>query len=376
MTEPHSADPHAADVPASGADAVETLAAVGATVAPADPAVRAAAEQRLAALAIPPGSLGRFGALAVRLAAATGTLPAMCGQRPTLIVAAADHGVHATGVSPWPQAITTAMAGTLAAGQATANALARAVGADVVVLDAGMATALPEAAGVLRAGVRAGTADLSTGQALSRSEAAAAVLAGMAVADAALTDGADLLLTGDMGIANTTAAACLVSALTSTDPVAAVGPGAAGPDADLTRKQDIVAQAVRRADLDPADGLGALAAFGGLEHAALAGVCLAGARARVPVLLDGVNAVAAALAAAACAPAVGDHLIAGHRSPEPGARSGLAHLGLDPVLDLAMALGEGTGALLAVPVVRAAARLLEEVATLAEIQQAGAGPLS
>ncbi|MFO8074575.1 MAG: nicotinate-nucleotide--dimethylbenzimidazole phosphoribosyltransferase [Egibacteraceae bacterium] len=351
------------------------LAATLSAIAPADAESARAAERRIASLAIPPGSLGRLGALAVRLAGSAGRCPPPLPKRPVLVVAAGDHGVHAHGVSPWPQGLTAAMAATLAEGAASGNALARAVGARVVVLDAGIAGAPAAGTGLERAGVRAGTGDLAAGPALDPGEADAAVRAGIATAEQALAEGADLLVTGDMGIANTTAAACLLAALAGRPAEEVVGPGAAGPAANLVGKRALVAAAVARADLDGGDGLGALAAFGGLEHAALAGVCLAGARARVPVVLDGVSAVAAALAAARLAPATVDHLVAGHRSPEPGASVGLAVLGLDPLLDVGMALGEGTGALLAVPLVTAAARVLAEVRTLEDLARAG-WPLS
>lgn len=351
------------------------LSAALAAIAPADAESARAAERRLANLAIPPGGLGRLGALAVRLAGSAGRCPPPRPTCPVLVVAAADHGVHVHGVSPWPQGLTAAMAATLAEGAAAGNALARAVGARVRVLDAGIAEPPIRAAGLRRAGVRAGTGDLAAGPALAPEEADAAVRAGIATAEEALAEGADLLVTGDMGIANTTSAACLVAALTGRRAHDVVGPGAAGPAADLPAKRALVDAAVARADLDGDDGLGALTAFGGLEHAALAGVCLAGARARVPVLLDGVSAVAAALVAVRLAPATVDHLVAGHRSPEPGASVGLAALGLDPLLDLAMALGEGTGALLAVPLVAAAAGVLTEVRTLEDLASAG-WPLS
>ena len=171
------------------------------------------------------------------------------------------------------------------------------------------------------------------------------------------------LLTGDMGIANTTAAAALTCAFTGADPADATGRGTGIDDATLARKIDVVRRALARHRPDPADPLGVLAAFGGLEHAALAGFVLGGAAARVPVLLDGVNAGAAALVAAAFAPHAVGACLAGHRSVEPAHQLALAHLGLDPVIDLEMRLGEGTGALLALPVAQGAARALRDVAT-------------
>lgn len=196
-------------------------------------------------------------------------------------------------------------------------------------------------------------------------EAAAAVLAGARTATELIDDGTDLLLTGDMGICNTTAAAALVAAFTGEPPAEMTGPGA-GTDPDrLARKREIVTAAVARHRED--DPWGRLAGLGGLEHAALTGVLLAGASRRVPVVLDGVNALAAALVARALAPAVAGHLLASHRATEPAAAAALEELGLRPFVDLGLRLGEGTGALLAVPIIRAAVATLTDVATLDDV---------
>jgi nicotinate-nucleotide--dimethylbenzimidazole phosphoribosyltransferase len=197
-------------------------------------------------------------------------------------------------------------------------------------------------------------------------EAARALLVGADAAAELLDGGADLLVTGDMGIGNTTPAACLVAAFTGRDPAAVTGRGTGIDDATWELKVKVVERALARHTPDPADPIGALASVGGLEHAALAGLVLAGAARRVPVLLDGVNANAAALVACALAPRVAGFLIAGHRSVEPGASAAIEHLGLVPLVDLRMRLGEGTGALLAVPIVRCAAAVLARMATFAE----------
>lgn len=343
-------------------------------VAAADDHAADAARRRFAALATPPGALGAIEQLGVRLSAAAGTCPPPAAARPVLVLAAADHGVHAQDVSPWPQAVTALMVRTAAERRATADAFARAVDAEVVLLDVGVATDLDEVLGdlgdrVRRAAVRPGTQDLSTGPAMTRDQAVTAVRAGADAAHAAIDGGADLLVTGEMGIANTTAAAALLALTTGADPAAVTGRGTGIDDPTLARKIAAVTAAVGRHRDD--DALGQLAGAGGFEHAALVGVCLAGARARVPVLLDGVSTVAAACVAAAMAPAVGGHLVAGHRSPEPGAAAGLAHLGLTPLLELDLRLGEGTGGLLAVPLVRAAATALTDVATLDEVLGGG-----
>lgn len=334
-------------------------------VPPVDARAATAARRRLAALAVPPGALGEVAELGCRLAAIAGRCPPPAVERPALVVAAADHGVHARGVSPWPRSVTTAMVRTLCDGAATANAFAATVGAEVHVLDVGVAEPAPAHPRLRRPAARGGTDDLAAGPAMSAADCAEAVLAGAHRADELIAEGADLLLTGDMGITNTTAAAALIAVLTGADPDDVTGRGTGIDDDALARKRACVAAAVERHRHD--DPLAVLAGVGGLEHAALVGVLLAGAGARVPVLLDGVGAGAAALAATALAPALEGHLLAAHRSPEPGAARALARLGLRPLLDLDLRLGEGTGALLAVPLVRAAAAALRDVATLDDV---------
>jgi nicotinate-nucleotide--dimethylbenzimidazole phosphoribosyltransferase len=216
------------------------------------------------------------------------------------------------------------------------------------------------------ANVRRGTRDLAVEPAMTRDEARAALEVGVRVAGDLIDGGAACLLTGDMGIANTTPSAALIAAFTGADPAAVTGRGTGVDDTTYARKVAVVTAALARHDLaDPpsADPIGTLAAVGGLEHAALAGFVLAAAARRVPVIVDGVIAVSAALVAAALAPGAVDAMVAGHRSAEPGATVALAHLGLTPVLDLGLRLGEGTGAVLALPVVAAAVRVLHEVAT-------------
>lgn len=332
-------------------------------VRPVDENARAAGRERHDRLAKPPGSLGRLEELGAQLAAIRGQCPPPVPVRPAVVVAAADHGVHARGISDWPQAVTTAMVSTVAGGAAAVNAIARTVAARVVVLDVGTAGDAPPPAGVRDARIRAGTRDLAVEPAMTDAECRAALAAGAELAQELLVDGVDLLATGDLGIGNTTASACLVAAYTGADPATVTGPGANLSSARTPRKVRLVTAALARhgAGREP---LATLAALGGLEHAALVGVILAGAAARVPVVLDGVIANAAALAAVALCPPAGGYLVAGHSSAEPGARVALAALGHRPLLDLGMRLGEGTGAVLAVPLVQAAARILAEVATL------------
>jgi nicotinate-nucleotide--dimethylbenzimidazole phosphoribosyltransferase len=348
----------------------EAIDAIG----PADAAAMAAARDRQARLTKPAGSLGALEDLSVRLAGLAGRCPPPVPARPVVAVFAGDHGVHAAGVTPWPQEVTGQMVANFLAGGAVINAFARQVGAEVVVVDVGVAGPVDDATGRLwRRRIRAGTTDLSTGPAMTRDEALEAIEVGVTVAADLVGRGHDALLTGDMGIANTTPAAALIAALAGADPADVTGRGTGIDDATLARKTAVVAAALARHHPDAADPVGVLAAVGGLEHAAIAGLILGGAAHRVPVILDGVAGGAAALVAAALAPAAVDAMVAGHRSAEPGASVALAHLGLTPVVDLGLRLGEGTGAALALPIVAAAARVLRDVATF---DAAGVGQAS
>ena len=311
----------------------------------------------------PPGSLGALEDVAAQLAGIAGRCPAPMPTPAAVAVFAGDHGVHAQRVSPWPQEVTAQMVANFVAGGAVVNAFARQTGADVMVVDVGVAIPLHGGPNLLDANVRRGTRDMTTGPALTRAEAQAAVEVGIRVAEALVEQGAKALLTGDMGIANTTPAAALIAAFTGTSAEVATGRGTGIDDATLTHKISVVASALQRHRPDPGDPLGVLAAVGGLEHAALTGFILGAAARRTPVIVDGVIAVSAAVAAAAFAPDSVAAMVAGHRSAEPGASVALTHLGLEPLLDLGMRLGEGSGAVLALPVVQAAVRVLHEVAT-------------
>ncbi|TDC26464.1 nicotinate-nucleotide--dimethylbenzimidazole phosphoribosyltransferase [Micromonospora sp. 15K316] len=350
-----------------------------AAVAPLDEAAMAEARELHGRLTKPAGSLGALEELSVRLAGLAGACPPPLPGAPAVAVFAGDHGVHAQRVSPWPQEVTAQMIANFLAGGAVVNAFARQAGATVTVVDVGVATPIPgaptdpdhPAAGTLdpavprlvSATVRPGTRDLTVAAALTRDEARAAVEVGVRVAEELIGAGAGILLTGDMGIGNTTPAAALIAAFTGADAADATGRGTGVDDPTYRRKVEVVRAALDRHRPDPADPLGVLAAVGGLEHAALAGLILGAAARRVPVLLDGVIAGSAALAAAAFAPDAVGAMVAGHRSAEPGATLALRRLGLEPLIDLGLRLGEGTGALLALPVVTGAVRVLHEVAT-------------
>lgn len=353
----------------------QRVAELAAAVEPADQAAARRANARHAQLAKPHGSLGRVEDLGARLAAIARACPPPVPQRPTVVIFAGDHGVIAQGVSPWPQQVTATMVGAFCAGKAAANVIADAVGAQVVVVDVGVATERPRHPRCRNARVRPGTDDLSQGTALTREDAARALLVGADLVGELQRGGVDLLIGGDMGIGNTTPAACLIAAFTSRPAREVTGRGTGIDDTTYEHKVGIVERALALHRPDPHDPLGVLAAVGGLEHAALCGLILGAAAAHVPLVLDGVIVNAAALAAAAFAPCARDYLIAGHRSVEPGASAALAALRLEPLLDLQLRLGEGTGALLAVPILRAAAALLGGMATLADLGAAGSDPI-
>jgi nicotinate-nucleotide--dimethylbenzimidazole phosphoribosyltransferase len=355
-----------------GAEPASLLADTLAAIGPPDREAATAARERQERLTKPSGSLGVLEDLSVQLAGLAGQCPPPVPEPAAVAVFAADHGVHAQRVTPWPQEVTAQMVANFLAGGAAVNAIAAQAGAEVCVVDVGVAASLPPAPGLLPRKVRPGTADFTTGPAMSREEAQQAVEVGIETARDLYAAGNRCLVTGDMGIANTTASAALVAAFTGADAQQVTGRGTGIDDQAFARKVAVVRQALERHQPDPADPLGVLAAVGGLEHAALAGFLLGAAALRVPVVLDGVIAGAAALAARAFAQDVVNCLVAGHLSTEPGARRALAALNLRPLLDLGLRLGEGTGAALALPIVQSAARVLRDVATFDSAGVSGA----
>ncbi len=353
-------------------DRLELLTALCAAVVPANQITVAAARARLDQLTKPQGSLGQIEDLIARLAGATGQVIPPTAH-PAIILAAADHGVAAEGVSAFPQAVTVQMCLNYLAGGAAINALADAAGARLLVVDAGVAGDLPDDPRLRRLNIRRGGGNIVREPALSEPEAVAALLGGASLADELIDDGVDLIALGEMGIANTTPAAALTSAFTGAAPTVTVGRGTGVDDEGLARKVAAVETALGRAQAAGiTGGLQTLAHLGGLEIAALAGAILAAAARRVPVLLDGYITTSAALAAAALAPAARDYMLASHCSVEPGHTVALAHLGLTaeagagPLLHLGLRLGEGSGAALALPLVIAAARVMREMATFGE----------
>ncbi|MFV2102679.1 nicotinate-nucleotide--dimethylbenzimidazole phosphoribosyltransferase [Micromonospora sp. LOL_024] len=351
-----------------------------AAICPLDEPAMTAARHLQARLTKPAGSLGVLEELSIRLTGLAGACPPPPPSPAALAIFAGDHGVHAQRVTGWPQEVTAQMVANFLAGGAVVNAFARQAGASVTVVNVGVATPLPVPAPtdtdhhptgtdgpdvprLVVESVRLGTRDMTVTAALRREEARAAVEVGIRIAGELIDAGAGILLTGDMGIANTTPAAALIAVFTAVDAAEATGRGTGVDDPTYQHKIEVVRAALRRHDPDPDDPLAVLAAVGGLEHAALTGFVLGAAARRVPVLLDGVIAVSAALAAAALAPDAVGAMVAGHRSAEPGATIALRRLGLTPLIDLGLRLGEGTGALLALPVVASAVRVLHEVAT-------------
>ena len=341
-----------------------------------DATAMAAAQSRLDRLSKPPGSLGRLEELAIWLAGVTGN-PQPSFPRKAVVVAAADHGVTAAGVSAYPSDVTAEMVRTYLRGGAAINVLARMQGATVLVVDAGVRTEpvrdgvpAPTARFIARR-IGAGTADMRLGPAMTRAQARAALQAGIELVPLLLAGGVDLLATGDMGIGNTTAAAAITAARTGAPVNSVCGRGTGIDDAALERKRNAVATALALNRPDSADGLDMLAKVGGFEFGVLAGLILGAAEHRLPILLDGYVTAAAALIAQAIAPAAIDYCVAAHQSAEPGHRFALQRLALEPYLQLNMRLGEGSGAALMFALVEAASRLLTEMATLQEAGVSG-----
>lgn len=335
-------------------------------IVPLDAAAVAEAQDLQGRLAKPPGSLGALERVGVQLAGIAGGCPPPDPLPAAVGVFVGDHGVVAEGVTMWPQEVTGLVASVVAQGRAGISVIARTTGAAVHVLDVGAVSDLSGLPGIAGASVRRGTANLATGAAMSEDEALDALDVGLAVAQDLVRDGVRCLITGEVGIGNTTAAAALVCAVTGRPAREVAGRGAGADDATLARKVAAVEAACARV-AGMADPLHILAQVGGLEIAALAGFIVGGAQARVPVLIDGAIACAALLVATELAPGVEAYAVAGHRSAEPCGAIVLDRLSLEPLLDLGLRLGEGTGACLALPLVRAAARLLGEMATLDEL---------
>src|SRR5256712_10260756 len=337
------------------------LARLRSAITPPPAGGLAEAQRHLDSLTKPPGSLGRLEEIAARLAALAGGAPRV--ERPHIFTFAADHGVVAEGVSAYPRVVTAQMVETFLRGGAAVNVLARQAGARVVVADLGVASPLHGSADLVARPIGPGTANIAAGPEMTREQAIRAIEAGATLAEEALDGGADLLATGEMGIGNTTVASAIAAAITGAAAERVTGRGTGVDDATLARKVAVVRQALEINRPDARDGLDGLAKVGGFEIGGLVGVILAGAARRVPVVVDGVVAVAAALIAVTLAPAARHVLFASHRSAEPGHALVLGHLGLEPYLDLSLRLGEGTGAAPFIHLARAAALVWSQMAT-------------
>ncbi|MGG3885451.1 nicotinate-nucleotide--dimethylbenzimidazole phosphoribosyltransferase [Brevibacillus panacihumi] len=334
-----------------------------------NPEAAAQARLHIDQLTKPIGSLGRLEEVAVELAAITGeSFPVV--TPPGVIVFAADHGVAVEGVSAYPQEVTVQMVANMANGGAGINVFARQIDALERIVDVGVANEMA-APGVIGRRIKAGTANMLREPAMSREEAARTLQVGSEAALEIIEAGAKVLIVGEVGIANTTASSAILAALTGADPDEIVGRGTGLDDAGWARKKQVVREAIALHRPDAAEPIDVLAKVGGLEIGAMAGAILGAASKRIPVLLDGFIATVAALLAVRLCPSSADFLIAGHRSQEPGHAYVLNVLGKEPLLDLQLRLGEGTGAALAYPVLEAACRMVHEMATFASAGVSG-----
>jgi nicotinate-nucleotide--dimethylbenzimidazole phosphoribosyltransferase len=334
-------------------------------ISPPDAAAAVAARARQDTLTKPRGALGRLEDLSVWIASCQGHCPPRQFERARVVVFAGDHGVARSGVSAYPPEVTAQMVANIDAGGAAINTLAAIADATVRIADLAVdADPLSEQIGAHK--VRRASGDIAVQDALTDEETASAIAAGRQIADEEVDAGADLLIAGDMGIGNTTAAAVLVAALTNAEPVVVVGFGSGIDDAGWARKTAVVRDALFRTRLVLPDPVALLRCCGGADLAAMAGFCAQAAVRRTPLLLDGMAVTAAALVAERLAPGARQWWQAGHRSTEPGHALALAALELDPILDLRMRLGEGTGATLALPVLRAAVATLSSMATFTQ----------
>lgn len=334
------------------------------TIPALDRSLESALRARIDGKAKPPGSLGRIEDLALRLGLIQARLDPVA-DRATILLFAGDHGLTEEGVSSYPASVTRAMVATILAGRSTLNAFARAVGAELRVVDAGVAAELAPHPLLIPAKIRPGTRNAAREPAMSVDEAMAAIRTGVRVTIEAVADGADCLALGEMGIGNTASAALLMHRLGPADLDLCIGAGAGHDEAGMARKRGAIHRAAVRSGA--AESLEVLAEFGGFEIAMMAGAILGGASQRRPVVVDGFIATAAALVVARLAPESLGYCIFAHRSAEAGHDRLLKLLGAEPLLDLSLRLGEGSGAALAIPLVRAAARLLTDVADLADV---------
>jgi nicotinate-nucleotide--dimethylbenzimidazole phosphoribosyltransferase len=334
-----------------------------------DPALGAEVQTAIDCKTKPTGSLGRIEALALQMALAQGTR-APVSDPARLFIFAGDHGIVAEGVSAWPQEVTAQMVLNFLAGGAASTVFARTNGAEVTVVDAGVAARLADAPGLVRAGIRAGTRNAAVEDALTAAEVGRALAFGAGLSAEAVAGGAKVIALGEMGIGNTSAAALVTQAVAGVGLGVLTGPGAGLDAQGVDRKLAVLGRAAARQP-GPLAPLDALAAFGGLEIAAMSGALIGAAAAGAVVLVDGFIATAAALAALAARPEAKAYCVFAHRSKEPGHVLMLDWLGVEPLIDLDLGLGEGTGALLALPLLRSACAMLNEMATFESARVSG-----
>lgn len=335
-------------------------------IQPPNQASAAIAAERQRRLTKPSGSLGKLEDLAIRIAGISGFNRPRLDQK-LIVVAAADHGVAKHGVSAYPQEVTAQMVNNFVTGGAAINVLASHVGARVRIVDAGILDQNFEHDTVIQVNLGPGSADITEGPAMPPELAEKAISAGISMLQVEHDNlGIDIVGCGDMGIGNSTAAASIVSAVTGRSPRATTGRGTGIDDKTFETKVSSVEKALTVNKPDPADGIDLLASVGGFEIGVLSGIYLGAAAARIPAVVDGLISGAAALVATTIAPTVQSYLVASHRSMEPGHGETLRYLELDPLLDLGMRLGEGTGAALGISLCVAACRLMDEMATFEE----------
>ena len=336
-----------------------------AAIRPLDEVAMDAARARQDNLTKPPGSLGRLEEISILLAGVFGeAIPHI--RHKSVIVAAGDHGVVAEGVSAYPQEVTPQMVYNFLRGGAAINVLAGHAGADIVVLDAGVAADLDPHLSLKDVKVAKGTNNMAQGPAMTVPQAIQSIEVGISAAQECLATGADLIACGEMGIGNTTPSSAITAVIVGTDPAVTTGRGTGLEDTELAKKIEVIKQAIEVNQPDAQDGIDVLAKIGGFEIGALAGAMLGTADGRRPVIVDGFISGAAALIAWRLCPDVKNYFIAAHKSVEPGHRVGLEAMGLVPLLDMGMRLGEGTGAALAMSIVESASKCLAEMATFAE----------
>ena len=336
------------------------------SIPPIDLSSAQKAAERQSNLTKPAKSLGRLEEISIQLAGMKADpLPKV--DRKAVIVMAADHGVALEGVSAYPPEVTSQMVHNFLHDGAAINVLARQAGASVTIVDVGVASDFdPSIAGLMRRKIAHGTRNLAKGPAMTRVEAEKAIAEGMDVLAQVAANGLDLVATGDMGIGNTTPSSAIAAVLTGLPVASVTGRGTGVDDAGLAHKIQIIKQAIALNQPDPRDALDVLCKVGGLEIAGLAGVMIAAAARRIPAVVDGFISTAAAMIAVGLVPDVCNYLFSAHQSVEIGHRAMLEHLGLIPLLDLNLRLGEGTGAALAFHLIEASSRILREMATFAE----------